>query len=627
MKPESKDMVPKKDRLLIGMRDSMIPATIELGETLTLPKATTLVTSRLLAIPRMSHRLVIPSAGAPYWEPCAKMDVNAHVREYPLASGSGYAELRALIERLSKAPVDLSHPPWDISIIQRPEAGSVLFTRVHHAITDGRGLTDILMACTDENRRVLMPRIPSLSRPANSLFGSFVQTMRNIKDLRNLDRPVEPLSSIKRAEPIDAVRMAWMERSLSLADLKSLAMRLGGGTVNDVILAAVTGALRTYMRTQGDAVDKTVIQCKLPVDVFAPSTQIADVVLGTHLGDLNVPLPINLDAPDERYKQVCATMQQAKAGYRSGLAAAMSGVVGGLAMKTRLALIATDAKTVSCYISNMKGPAASMHLADGIPVANVRCHPLGLNNIGVGFAVYSYNGQVNVAVCTDRDLISEPDVLCGYLEDELQQLAAASNDIPLHSAVSFLPQSPQFSSVYSVVLSCPIEAAVPVLFPEDAPAIARFLVGTRDSSLKLAADFIHHSTDYVRLDRAAFASDALPVISALEPCDKCGDDDDTAPVLQRDCFTVIERVPMLYGLLHQTVTVKSWQILDPSRRVAVYESIVQGAGVRVWKTRELEDLGIDESGTRRTRVNETLRGVCPWLLQGIVTKDSAATHR
>ncbi|KAJ7859035.1 hypothetical protein B0H14DRAFT_638621, partial [Mycena olivaceomarginata] len=148
-------------------------------------------------------------------------------------------------------------------------------------------------------------------------------------------------------------------------------------------------------------------------------------------------------------------------------------------------------------------------------------------------------------------------------------------------------------------------------------------------SLKLAADYIHHSTDYVRLDvPSAFAADALPLISALESVrNDDTDDHGSAPVLQRDCFTVVERLPILFGLVHQTVTVKSWQVLDLSRRVSVYESMIQGAGVHVWKTRELIDLGVDGNGTRCTRVTETLKGLCPWLLQSVVKKDSVATHR
>ncbi|KAJ7199124.1 wax ester synthase-like acyl-CoA acyltransferase domain-containing protein, partial [Mycena pura] len=626
---DAKDIVPKTDRLLIGMRDPMIPATIELGGPLPLANATALISARLLTIPRMSHRLVVPTSGAPYWEPCEKVNLSAHVREHTLPSGSGYAELRALLEQLSRTPVDPARPPWDVSIIHRPENGSVLFTRVHHAITDGRGVTDILMACSDETRAALMPPPSSPSPPAANLFSQLAQMARNIKDLRNLDRPTEPLSSIKRKEPLEAAAMAWMQRPLGLTNLKCLAQRLGGGTVNDLVLAAVAGALRMYMLAHGDDVDKISIQCKLPVDVFTPSAQVADVVLGTHLGDLNVPLPTNLATADARFAQVCATMQQAKAGYRSRLAATMSGVVGGMATATRLKLIATDAKTVSCYVSNMKGPPAPMHLAGGIPIANVRCHPLGLNNIGVGFAVYSYNGQVNVAICTDKQLIPDPDVLCRYFEDELFQLDTASRIHFRRAGVTFLPQSPQFTSVHSVDLACPIEAVTPVLLPANSPAIARFLVGTRDSSLKLAADYIHHSTDYVRLDvSSAFSADALPLISALESVGKNDmDGHGGAPVLQRDCFTVVERLPMLFGLLHQTVTVKSWQVLDLSRRVSVYESVVQGAGVRVWKTRELVDLGVDGNGTRRTRVAETLKGICPWLLQSVVKKDSVATHR
>ncbi|KAJ7820725.1 hypothetical protein B0H14DRAFT_2599799 [Mycena olivaceomarginata] len=119
-----KDIVPKTDRLLIGMCDPMIPATIELGESLSLANATALISARLLTIPRMSHRLVLPTSGTPYWEPCEKVDLGAHVREHTLPSGSGYSELRALLEQLSRMRVDPTRPPWDVSIIHHPENGS-----------------------------------------------------------------------------------------------------------------------------------------------------------------------------------------------------------------------------------------------------------------------------------------------------------------------------------------------------------------------------------------------------------------------------------------------------------------------------------------------------------------------
>ncbi|KAJ7267251.1 wax ester synthase-like acyl-CoA acyltransferase domain-containing protein, partial [Mycena rebaudengoi] len=609
------------------MRDPLIPATIELGRPLSLEQATSLVSSRLLAIPRMSHRLVLPSASAPYWESYANIDLATHISEHTLPPESGYAELRRLIENLGRKRVDPSRPPWDIALIQRgPERGSILFTRVHHAITDGRGLTAILTACADEPRSALiLPRAPSAPPRARGVFGAIAQATRNVADLRNLDRPVEKLTSIKRAEPLAVPALAWVQHPFVLAELKCMAQRLGGGTVNDVVLAAVAGALRMYMRAHGDDVDSASVQCKIPVDRLKAG-EAGEVVLGTHLGDMNVLLPVDVGTPEGRYDRVCATMRQAKAGYQVGIAAAMSGVVGGLATTTRLALIAADARTVSCYVSNMKGPPRQMHVADGNPVVDVRCHPLALNNIGVGIAVYSYDGRVNIAVCTDSELIPEPDVLCGFLEDEVRLLTAASI-ARLRYAVCAVPAvSPKFSSEYSVVIPHPIEVASPVLFPADASAISHFLVGTRDASLKDAADFIHHSTDFVRMDiRAAFAADTLPAIHALPACDVDDAHDQSItdiPVLQRDCFTVIERIPMMFGLFKQTVTVKAWQVLDPARRVAAYESVVAGAGVRVWKVRELADAGKDG-----TRVKETLKGTCPWILQGIARKDSLVAHR
>ncbi|KAJ7485680.1 hypothetical protein FB451DRAFT_1168915 [Mycena latifolia] len=294
-----------------------------------------LLASRLLSIPRMSHRLVLSNAAAPHWTPCGQMDLSTHLREHSLAPGGGYAELRSLIEHLAQALVDLTRPPWDIALIHRPGRGSVLFSRTHHVIADGRGLTAILAACTDEPRCTLLP-------------------------------PAHP-----RRSPRRPVAAAWLQRLLVLAELKHVARSLGGGTLNDVVLAAVAGALRTYMLAHGDDPGRQRIHCKVPVDVRSDGERPdGAVTLGNHLGDLNVPLPVDVGTAVGRF--------------------------------------------------------ARMHLAGGIPVVDVRYHPWALANIGVGFVVYSYHDRVNIAVCTDRKLIAEPDVVCGYLEDEIRLLAGAA---------------------------------------------------------------------------------------------------------------------------------------------------------------------------------------------------------
>ncbi|KAF7290687.1 hypothetical protein MIND_01309000 [Mycena indigotica] len=619
------DFLPAADRLLIGMRDPMIPSSIELEGRMSLPQLKKLIRLRLLAIPRMSHRLVTPilTPRTPYWEPCQHFDLDEHVHEHSLAPGAGYTELRGLLERNSSTVFNATRPPWEITLIQPPDRGSLLFTRVHHAITDGRGLTDILLACGNDPRSVIMPRrLPKSLASTSSLFSRLV-------DLRHLDSRPEPLSAIKCMKPLQSTSMAWLQSPWNLSELKTLTASLGGGTVNDVVLTVVAGVLRTHLRNADDSCDRP-IQCKLPVDMFVPTSRTPDVVLGTHLGDLNVPIPTNIDDIAKRFVTVRQTMDEAKSGYRSWLASTFAGVVGALPTARRLSVIAADARNVSCYVSNMKGPMVPVHLGPMVPVhlegtrvKNVRCHPLGLNTIGVAFAVYSYAENVNVAICTDRALIPDAEVLCGYLEEEMNLLKAAAAKELLTCGVEMLGKGPQFSSDYSVVLSHPLHDVGPVVLPENGPSIKRFVEGTRAHDASGTMNFIHHHTDFVYLDlENVLAADNLPLFRTLRGLPDRNDFPVNDNILQRDYFTVVERVPVLFGFFSHTVTVKSWGIVDPVHHIAAYETEVEGTGVRVWKMRRLKSVG-----ERCTNVVEQLRGICPKMLRPLVAKQSAQTHR
>lgn len=425
--PLDREIVPAIDRCFIGVPNAMIAATIELSHHFPLSRLTPLLVSRLLSIPRMSHRLVVPGTDTPYWSPCGELDLSEHIDEHTLAPSS-YADLRNLIEHLIQTPVDLSRPPWKVVLIHRPGSGSVLFTRVHHAITDGRGLTEILATCAEEPHTTLFPPVSPSRSPALGIFGTLAQLARNVADLRYLPNSVEPFTSIKRVAEAEALAMAWLQPPLPLADLKSAARAQGGGTVNDVLLAAVTGALRTYMLAHGDDLEGSSVTCRIPVDLWSGERQPGDaVVLGNHTGGLSVRLPVEVETAAGRYASISATMQQAKSGYRARVLAVGMAVAGRLNPDLRRTLWTNDAQTISCFVSNMKGPGVQMHLGGDVAVVDVLCLPAIFANVGLGFAVYSYNGHVNIAVSTDRDLVSEPDILCGYIENEVRLLGSASS--------------------------------------------------------------------------------------------------------------------------------------------------------------------------------------------------------
>lgn len=592
----------------------------------------------------MSQVLVTPVNDAPYWDLPTKVDLNKHIHEHQLDGPASYDSLRKMVETLSKIPLDMGCPPWDIALIHRSEGGSVIFSRVHHAITDGRGVTDILMACVDE------PRSTLIAPPHTAVWGSGTFLSKLCDLLSILTAKSQPRTSIKCDKPLEVPALAWNQQSLPIQHLKKIAQNFGGGTVNDVLLTAVSGALRTYMQSRGDAVDSLEIFCKLPIDVlsspFRHSSNPDTPILGTYLGDVNVPLPINLPSHTARYAAVHSTMRVAKSGFRPKLSAYIaSRFVGLLSTPKRLKLVAQDAQTVSCYVSNMKGPTSVMHI-DGVEVTGVRCIPLGLNNIGVAFAFYSYADKVNVALCTDSALVPNPDVICRYFSEEVASLAEAGmrkRRLAEIQSLTLGDVSPlwttDFSSYYSVDLPNGMEDVIPALCPATSDAIVAFLAATRETAFNIDTDYILHKVDHVRMNiPLSFADNNIPSISELKPHD-ISEPNDLADVsvLERHHFTVIERVPTLFGLFKQSVRVTAWQVCDYERRIAAYETVLEGAlAVRTWKLREFEDVDIwshDDitkekmQGRKGTRVKETLKVVCPWWLRSVVQKNSVIAHQ
>ncbi|KAJ7101622.1 hypothetical protein C8R43DRAFT_1047967 [Mycena crocata] len=408
------------DRWFVGQRHAMGFFSIQLAERLQLSQASALTVSRLLPIPRMSQRINTPKSSAPFWEDCP-VDLDLHIRERILPTGSTGSDTRKIIEDAMLTPIDSAkRPPWDMTLIQRPGSGTLLLWRVHHSITDGAGLTALLTQYSDPDERAVLPQS---ARPGPSLLTTISHVPRNILDLvRNAVPPEATLSSIKRAEPATETALAWLERRPTISSLKQLARGLGGGTVNDVIMAVVAGALRKYMLASGDDVKK--IPVMVGVAVGGAKPQDGQLPLGNHFGFVTVQMPVGEDDAAGRYAQMRDTMQPIKTGYRPYLAEASYNLFGYLPAERRSKLL-EDGKQreVACIVTNVSGPVAPLHIG-GIPVVELRMHAALFQTIGVMIAAYSYNGRVDVSISADPALL-KPEVLCKYFEEEIRTLEAA----------------------------------------------------------------------------------------------------------------------------------------------------------------------------------------------------------
>jgi hypothetical protein len=197
-----------------------------------------------------------------------------------------------------------------------------------------------------------------------------------------------------------------------------MARELGGGTVNDVIMAAVTGALRKYMLANGDDVEKIPVMSGVAVGGVKPAGQLP---LGNHFGFLTVQLPVGVADVAGRYAQMRKTMEPTKTGYRPYLAETSYNLFGYLAAERRNKLLEDGRRReVSCIVTNVSGPRAPLHIG-GIPVVGIRMHGALFQTIGVMVAVYSYNGRIDVSFSADKALLN-PEVLCKYFEEEIRTL-------------------------------------------------------------------------------------------------------------------------------------------------------------------------------------------------------------
>lgn len=167
-----------------------------------------------------------------------------------------------------------------------------------------------------------------------------------------------------------------------------------------------------------------------------------------------------------------------------------------------------------------------------------------------------------------------------------------------------------FFHEYSVVLDHPLDAVFLLLGQGD----------TMDQVVRLSdlcSSFELGDKDTVTL------TDDLPLADSRVRTFPSAPPDATGRTLPRRAFRLIETVPVLFGLFHKSVEIVGTQTWDDDAKVALYESITD-IGVQVWKLRRFEE--VEDGGTKKTRVSETIRGKAPSLLKLIVQKETERSH-
>jgi WS/DGAT/MGAT family acyltransferase len=414
-----------------------------------------LVWQRLSYLPRYRQvvRFVPGRLARPVWTDDENFDLNYHVRRSSLPQPGSDGQLDELVGRLISRPLDRSRPLWELYIVEGLSDGRVaLVNKTHEALVDRVGAVDVAAAILDVTAKPDMRhQVPWVPTPAPS----------------SVDLVVDAVSDLaaRPAEAIDAARLLALDlrstvgvladtavavadvarRSLRPAARSSLAVAVPGprlfggasadlatakrirqahgGTVNDVILAVIAGAARSWMLSRGDPVSGDVgLRALVPVSV-RPDAPGDPAGVASYLVDLPVAEP----NPVVRLHQVSYAMQShTESGRGVGADALLS--LGRFAPPTLHALGARVAGQLSrrsydLLVTNVPGPQTRLYAAGDPVIAMYPVVPL-VKGHAIAVGCTSYRGRVHFGLTADRDALPDAGAFGTLLEESMAELTA-----------------------------------------------------------------------------------------------------------------------------------------------------------------------------------------------------------
>lgn len=409
----------------------VITALLELDGVLSPAALRELLEHRLLRFDRFRERVVEPpvGAGAPTWQRDPGFALAHHVHHHVLATGDE-AALRTAIDEVASTVLDRTHPLWQLHVFDRPQRGTIVVARIHHAIADGFALLAVLLALCEgvdgadsseppprgwlaTTRAAVSRAARRLTRPA-FMLADLGQGARLLTSLARLVLLPPDHRSVLRGPLGPHKRVAWT-RPLALEEIKS-AGRREHATVNDVVMAALAGGLRRYLLRGGTRVRD--VRAMIPVNLRAPG---GPVRLGNRFGLVVLALPLEIGAAMPRLRELKRRMDALK---RSGEALVGMALLSAMGLAPRgleslgVRFFSTKASAV---LTNVPGPRTPLRLAGHTLVRMLFWVPQS-GDLGLGLSIFSYLDTVSIGVMADAGRVPDPERLVADIEDALAEL-------------------------------------------------------------------------------------------------------------------------------------------------------------------------------------------------------------
>jgi len=402
--------------------------------------------------------LTLAPWGAPEWVDDPGFALPEHVSRTRLPAPGDQEALQRAVSELASRPLRKDRPLWELHLLEGYGDGGALLLRTHHAIADGGALMQVLLSLTDpldagEHTGVMAVHDDTAGPPL--LPGPGGRTARRaVAAAARATSAAGDLSAALRAsltDPRKAAELAGFARS-DAAMLRKLAFGLTadrnrlqgslapgkqrtwtrpvpveavkaagaatGSTVNDLMMAAITSALRRYLLEHGALAEEVLVI--VPVNL-RPAGASLPAGLGNEFGLVFVPLPTGEPDPGRRQARVKALMDQIKSSREGVFVHAMLELMGQIPAAAQNAWIDTFAGNATAIVTNISGPRHRVQIA-GTPVTGMLGWVPVTGPLGLGLSIVSYAGQLRVGLASDAHLLPDHDHLLALLDEEVSAL-------------------------------------------------------------------------------------------------------------------------------------------------------------------------------------------------------------
>jgi WS/DGAT/MGAT family acyltransferase len=390
------------------------------------------------------------------WVDDPHFNVTYHVRHTALPHPGGEDQLMRMTGRVFSQALDRSRPLWEVWLVEGLTGGRfALLSKTHHALVDGISGVDIMTVLFDtspEPMPVAPPDQEWVPRPlptgaqllADALLERATVPAEMARGVRaalrgpravagQIARSVGALGELALtglqpapATPFNVAigphrRFTWVRGDL--AEFKAIKNALSG-TVNDVVLTVVAGALGRYMRRHDQPTEELQLRAMIPVSVRADVERGA---LGNRVAAMWAPLPVGITDPVERLRTISGSMEELKSSGQA-VGAQVLTQLSGFAPPTimsQAARLAARQRLFNLVVTNVPGPQFPLYLLGRELESIFPMVPL-TKNTALGIAIMSYNGQLNFGLSGDYDALNDIDRLADDLRESIEELVAAA---------------------------------------------------------------------------------------------------------------------------------------------------------------------------------------------------------